>query len=740
MDSVFTADYINIAIVAILAFCILGLFMLLRGIIAAIAETAAVRRNTAALMTGVFVAQENIKHITRIKRRGLGLRVKLMIYTEALILLVVIIVSVPFYRMTFEIQRETLLKSLWERSTVLLDGLAANTVRYLSQGNTQDLAALPALMHTIEEALYVTITEYNPDSSVYDEFVWASNDPGILQKIDTLEFQPGVSRLSDPLSPRLLALSVELNAQAQRRVGLGPEISAGILSEPPDFLMDFKITADRQYTFFMPVLYHYGSEDDFFRGIVRLEVSIYPILNDLDAERRNIFIAIVMYCLAAMLIGFLGSLLLSGLHIRPINQLVKHVEIIRDTHNKARLDGKNIIIKSNDELGLLGDTINEMTHGLVRAALADSDLSIGKEIQKKFLPLELDSEGKKLSYGLEDTKYLSFFGYYEGAKGVSGDYFDYQDLDGRYYAIIKCDVAGKGIPAAFIMIQVATMFINYFKYWVPTEQGLRIDELTYEINGFIETLGFQGRFAAFTLCLYDSHTGLIRFCNAGDNIVRIFDASEGKVKTIVLPQTPAAGVLPNSEIESRGGYKVQNITLDHGDILLLYTDGIEESKRKFRNESFQEIVYTEGPHDTFHRDHFLRQEDEEMGCARVLDIVNAAMNKEIYTLHKSHNPEGEDKDLQFDFRSSQGTVEEVIMAMISVEKMFRCYKDPKATEDDQVLVDKKVDVFLKKHLIQYLIYGFFSQEIPGNEGHIYYTHTKEDEQYDDLTILGLSRK
>jgi hypothetical protein len=85
-------------------------------------------------------------------------------------------------------------------------------------------------------------------------------------------------------------------------------------------------------------------------------------------------------------------------------------------------------------------------------------------------------------------------------------------------------------------------------------------------------------------------------------------------------------------------------------------------------------------------------------------------------------------------------VEEVIMALVSVERIFRCYRDPKADETSRILVDKKVDAFLKTHFLQYRNYCSWPQEIPGNDTYMYYTYLKEDEQYDDLTILGIKRK
>jgi hypothetical protein len=159
----------------------------------------------------------------------------------------------------------------------------------------------------------------------------------------------------------------------------------------------------------------------------------------------------------------------------------------------------------------------------------------------------------------------------------------------------------------------------------------------------------------------------------------------------------------------------------------------------FRDEDFQKILCGQGPQDTPHENHSSGQGNEEMGPQRVENIINAVMNKQLYTLHKWHNPEGE-RDMIFDFSTCAGRVEEVIMALVSVEKMFRCYKDPRADEDNQILVDRKIDNFLKKHFLQYRIYCSHVKEIPEKKTFMYYTHVKEDEQYDDLTLLGIKRK
>jgi serine phosphatase RsbU (regulator of sigma subunit) len=722
-------------------FSVLGLYALVRGIVALIRKdtvhgehdntpgeqrarfTEAMRQG---LRFGLLPGRRNDR------RQGLGLRFKLALFTIALVLLVICMASIPLYFMMIKTQQEILLKGLWDRSSLLLEDIANDARVYLPAGNFSELSLLPSLIVSVPEVRYATITGFSREAGGYSERVWATNDPDILSKIDTPELRPGISRITDELSPELGEMRRSLNYQAV--VGLVP-INARPYGTRPEFAMP----GHRDFLFFKPVMYMYGQDSNYFQGLIRLEVSIDPIIEQMREDQALLLKTIIVVALAVLIIGIVGAFILSSLIIMPIQKLVRHVESLRDIENIEGLADAEISINSHDEIALLGDTINDMTRGLAKAATAATELSIGREIQKKFLPLDIDRDGGILSSSYRNAKNAFFFGYYEGAGEISGDYFDYKDLDDRYYAIIKCDVAGKGIPAALIMIQVATMFLNYFKRWRPSPEGMHIETLVYQINGFIETMGFTGRFAAFTLCLFDSETGDVHFCNAGDNIIHIYDSSQRRLKSVSLSQTPAAGVLPNKIVESSGGYFVQTLNLDHGDILLLYTDGIVDSKRKFRDTAFDEIVCAEAANGTPHGNHVAGEAREEMGSQRVRGIINAVMNRETYHLHKWHNPEAEG-ELHFDFSGCEGGVEDLIMALIAVEKIFRCYRDPKAAEDDWVLVDKKVDAFLKTRFLEYPAYCTNAFEYTGNSSFMYYTHLKEDEQYDDLTLLGITRK
>ena len=684
-----------------------------------------------------------------------SLRFKMLMFAVALAALVVSIAYALLSHTMLKTQQETLMNGLRDRCAVVMNDVADSVRIHLPARNFAEISLLPAKAAAIPEAQYLTITGMIPGSTVYEDLVWATNDPDILSKINTVELRLGVSRLSDPISGHLGQIRRELNAQAEAALGVlmssagsqaleaastqaFQEMTRLPLSEPA-FVYSSAPNGNRSFILFKPIMYRYGPYANYFQGLVRMEISIDSIDDQLSDVKFRLLQTTLLLALCALAAGIIGALVLSSLIVQPIRKLVRHVEAIRDAEYMEELAEAKIYINSRDEIAMLGDTINEMTQGLVRGASAALDISIGREIQKKFLPLEMDQHGNKLSSGSMDTKSASFFGYYEGAHGISGDYFDYKNIDGRYYAIIKCDIAGKGIPAALIMIQVATMFLNYFKEWEPSSAGIRIEEAVYQINSFIETLGFKGRFAAFTLCIFDSQTGDLHFCNAGDNIIHICDFSEKCIKSITLPATPAAGALPNSMVETMGGYQVQTMTLDHNDILLLYTDGIEEAKRMFRDMSYRGIICTVGNTGEPHGNHVVGEKGEEMGTKRVYDIVNAVLKQQTYSLYKWHNPEGE-QSLTFDFSACKGKAEDIIMALISVEKMFRCYRHPRATETNRVLVDKKIDAFLKKHFLQYQHYCGRTREYLGNDAYLYYTHLMEDEQYDDLSILGIKRK
>ncbi|MDC7240686.1 MAG: SpoIIE family protein phosphatase [Spirochaetales bacterium] len=549
----------------------------------------------------------------------------------------------------------------------------------------------------------------------------------------------------DQASLNELAVIQETISRVETEINDKLTTVSNIVQTWPEFNVDTLSDDQTVYTFYKPIVYRNRGRDSYFRGVVRLNISIDSILEGIVETRSNIVRITMIISLLALAGGLVGALLLAQTMINPIRKLVQGVERVRDTQDMTKLADYTIETGTRDELFELANTFNQMTKGLVVAAKANQELIMGKEIQKKFIPLETLQVGdRKLSTGEEENEHAHFFGYYEGAKGVSGDYFDFRKLDDKHYAVIKCDISGKGISAALIMVEVATIFIDFFSKLDIKRDGIHLDKLVYGINDLLEQVGFKGRFAAFIIQVINIETGEVWMCHAGDKNVYYYDGVKQKVILKELDESPAAGVFPSFMVDGPQAFRQTKHILKSGDILFLFTDGIEEAQRHFRTSEYK-LMDCDGScdmslvGDESYDSHKQGEDFEELGIPRMEQIIESVLHKETYDLYQYHKP-NPDLKLSFDFTGCEGTMKEAVLALISVEKVFRLVPDPSAGPNDRIRIDNKIDDFLKVHFDQYRDY--FKYPIPDEEypEYTYYSHLKEDEQFDDLTVLGIHKK
>lgn len=517
----------------------------------------------------------------------------------------------------------------------------------------------------------------------------------------------------------------------------------------PDFVPAELSRDQLEYTFYRPIVFQDSNSDSYYRGAVRLGITIGPILDTINQNITGLIRITIYISLAALALGILGALILASTLINPIKKLVAGVERIRDAEDITSLEAQNIIVNSRDELFDLAESVNQMTSKLIKAAVANQQLMLGQEVQKKFVRLDAvpSGEERKLPSGYTNDEYAEFYGYYVGAKGVSGDYFNYKKIDDEHYACIKCDISGKDIPASLIMVVVATVFDSYCKNLNLKKDGIHLNKMVEDVNDLIEQLNFKGKFAAFTILLINIKTGKTWMSNAGDNIVHYFDSTKRSMDSISLFRPPAAGPFPTDLVNMQGGFKQETHSFRSGDIVFLFTDGIEESQRSLRNTDL-EIIECEGCEfsgeegATENRDtdtHLIGSKIEELGLNRIDEIANAILNGETYELIKHHNPFPDDK-LSFDFSGCYDSIEDGVIGLLAVEKIFRLFPDPNAGPGDKIMIYKKIDDFLRKHFDQYEKYFIHPLKHPDMPEYIYYTHLKENAQYDDLTVLAIRKK
>jgi serine phosphatase RsbU (regulator of sigma subunit) len=511
-------------------------------------------------------------------------------------------------------------------------------------------------------------------------------------------------------------------------------------------------------------------------GSIRLGVSTENINENIANTTRAIIIQILIFAAIAIGAGIAGAFLLASLTVNPINKLVAGVERIRDTEKIVELKDSPIVVKTKDELNFLSETINQMTEKLIKAEKANESMMMGKDTQKMYISLDQNPfEAEKKSSFLKDlnkSKYLEFGGYYEGAKEVSGDYFYYDRIDDEHFAMIKCDVSGKDIMAALIMVTVASLFLKTFEGWSDEykknnsskRKGYEkeLKDFATSVNDIIYRRQFGGKFAAFNALTLNEKTGEMRFCNAGDNLVHIYRRTERRVITIELPQPPAAGVLHEELVGMPIDFPIETGRIEPGDILLLFTDGLDEGRRYLRYDDWS--IYKESEFKA--PDSASEEQKEEMDAKRkklekamepmllgqdegglgeafsvprLIEVIEAIMNRQVYELKKFRNP-AKEEELIFDFSDLDTSLENLVIAVMSVEKVYRLVPLPDLTSENQIKIDKKIDDFLKQHFLQYG--NYFHHQLPEEEKSLYrrYSHIYEDSQYDDLTILAVEKK
>ncbi len=187
----------------------------------------------------------------------------------------------------------------------------------------------------------------------------------------------------------------------------------------------------------------------------------------------------------------------------------------------------------------------------------DHDLQVARDIQRILLP----SGSPKLP-GFE------ICGINLPARSVSGDYFDYLRVDDERLGVAIADVSGKGIPASLIMTMCRSVLRSASTGQPSPAEVLRT------VNRQLFNDIKEDMFVSAAYLIMKPNQGEMTLARAGHDAPLLYVAREGVVNSI-KPPGMALG------IDSGGVFdrviKDQSITLEKGDCLVLYTDGVSEA-------------------------------------------------------------------------------------------------------------------------------------------------------------------
>lgn len=187
-------------------------------------------------------------------------------------------------------------------------------------------------------------------------------------------------------------------------------------------------------------------------------------------------------------------------------------------------------------------------------AKLNRDLELAGDVQKALLP----SKPPEIP-GYE------VFDFYEPARHVGGDYFNYVPLPDGRIAVVMADVSGKGVPAAMVMAVLS----GDVKYCLAAEPDL-VCAVT-RINDSVCRSGWDERFATFVAAVLDPRTHRVTLVNAGHLPAYVRDAAGG-----VTAVGPEQGGLPLG-MAAEWEYRASEIAIEPGTTLVFFTDGISEA-------------------------------------------------------------------------------------------------------------------------------------------------------------------
>jgi serine phosphatase RsbU (regulator of sigma subunit)/pSer/pThr/pTyr-binding forkhead associated (FHA) protein len=156
-----------------------------------------------------------------------------------------------------------------------------------------------------------------------------------------------------------------------------------------------------------------------------------------------------------------------------------------------------------------------------------------------------------------------------GAKTVAsracgGDYYDFIKYPDGRVAMMVGDVAGKGMPAALLMSSLQA------RAHVVFEEPDHLAQKMTRLNKGTCASCPDNRFITFFTCIADPQTGLLVYTNAGHNPPLVVRA-KGGFETLGGAGGMILGILPMAK------YEESSVTLESGDILVLFSDGVTEA-------------------------------------------------------------------------------------------------------------------------------------------------------------------
>ncbi|KJU87088.1 stage II sporulation protein E [Candidatus Magnetobacterium bavaricum] len=214
----------------------------------------------------------------------------------------------------------------------------------------------------------------------------------------------------------------------------------------------------------------------------------------------------------------------------------------------------------------------KLTEACLEKRRIEESLRVAHDIQMNMVP--------KVSLPLL-SRGIDLHVYMKAAREVGGDFYDFFFVDKDRLCLTIGDVSGKGVPAALFMVKAMTLLKSTVQTGVTPNEALTIvnRELCLDNRSYMFVTVFLG--------IFDISTGHLRYSNGGHNPPYLL--GHNGIVPVTEAVGPALGILEGTIYESA------ELEIAHDHSLLMYTDGIEDSRDVsggfFSIERLEQLLY-----------------------------------------------------------------------------------------------------------------------------------------------------
>ncbi|MCD8154920.1 MAG: SpoIIE family protein phosphatase [Clostridiales bacterium] len=295
------------------------------------------------------------------------------------------------------------------------------------------------------------------------------------------------------------------------------------------------------------------------------EIQYILDMGDVRRHLNSFLMTMLAIALGIVALAMLGYILfVRRVVTTPIGKLAAFTKEITES---GRFKNQRISVATGDEIEDLGNSFNVMLRELenyianlsrvtAEKERIGAELDIAAHIQASMLPCIFPA--------FPDREEFEVFATMNPAKEVGGDFYDFFMVDPTHIAVVMADVSGKGVPAALFMVIGKTLIKDH------TLPDRDLGEVFTRVNDLLCEANSEGLFITAFEGVLDLATGELDFVNAGHEMPFLCKKGGSYEPYKIRPGFVLAGM---EGMRYRGG----SMTLDVGDRLFQYTDGVTEA-------------------------------------------------------------------------------------------------------------------------------------------------------------------